>query len=220
MIYTTSCQSNINYNSNTKTTTSESPTTSTTTITTTEPEFTHELKFANYIDEYYRYNEMSLYDKDNLIPLYNCKTNFSNSWSGEALMRMNNAVGIIELSGRVKLHLETNFKINDNITIRPISKNVIFEASEKSVDFIIEDVGDYTLEFPLQRTLHLFVYEIDDEKYDDAINFSSGIHNKDNSSYIDNNSVINVKSNTIKIYIKIYFLKIKRRKKIIINKDK
>ena len=161
-----------------------------------EEEYIHTINYATQIDEYYLYSNMHLFDSENEIPLYNCKVNFSHTWNGEAPMRMNSGVGIIELNGKAKFHLKTDFKINDICTIRPLSQNVWFKTNEDSIDFVIEKSGDYTIEFSNQRTLHLFVYDILEEELDsNTIVFGPGIHNKDNSSYINSNGVLNVGSN-------------------------
>lgn len=158
-------------------------------------EFIYTINYAKSIDDYYLYTDMHLYEADQEIPLYNCKVNFSHTWNGEAPMRMNSGVGIVELSGKVKFHLETYFKINNIVTIRPLAKEVMFEAFDNYIDFIIEETGDYTVEFSNQRTLHLFVYDIEEEVPENTIYFGPGIHNKDNSSYINSSGVINIGSN-------------------------
>lgn len=160
-------------------------------------EYNHTINYIDEIDEDYRYTSMQLFDGDKEIPLYNCKTNFSQTWNGEAPMRMNNAVGIIELSGVAKFRITGEFKIDNNVTIRPLAKNVEYRTFDNQLEFIIKENGDYTIEFPNQRTLHLFVYSIENEEVDaNTIYFGPGVHNKNNSSFIDSNNRINVDSNT------------------------
>ena len=110
---------------------------------------------------------MRMYIGDKQVPLYNCKTNISQTWSGEAPSRMNNAVGIIELEGKVEIKLQTNFAFLDEYVIRPLSSNVDYKVDDnrRVLTFTITSPGQYTIEFRSNRTLHLFVNEY--KQYDE-----------------------------------------------------
>ena len=122
---------------------------------------TSKVRFNETIDEDARYDQMRMFIGDKQVPLYNCKTNMSQTWSGEAPSRMNNAVGIIELEGKVEIKLQTNFAFLDEHVIRPLSANVNYKVdnNRRVITFTITSPGQYTVELRSNRTLHLFVNE-------------------------------------------------------------
>ena len=163
---------------------------------------TSKVRFIESIDDELKYSQMRMYIGDKQVPLYNVKTNISQTWSGEAPSRMNNAVSIIELEGKVNIKIQTNFSILEECVIRPLSAGIIpiIDESRRVISFEVTSPGQYTIEFRSRRTLHLFVDEY--KQYDDykqssnLIYFGPGIHTKDNSQYINNYHEIILNSNT------------------------
>ena len=164
------------------------------------------IRFSDFISEEYEYKQMKLFVGDKQIPLYNCKTNMSQTWHALAPSRMNNSVAIMELEGKVTLKLQTNFAILDQCIIRPLESNIIptIDENRRVITFEIYSPGQYCIELRSGRTLHLFVNEYKEfeehKKDDNLIYFKEGIHNKDNSQYINDNNMINVPSNST-IYV-------------------
>ncbi len=145
-------------------------------------------------------NHLRLYADGENIPLYNIKVNSNHVWSPEANGRIDNTVGIIRKKGPVTLVLATNFALKHGITIRPLASNVSSEIDEEKrlIVFTIEKSGQYTIEFRLNRTLHLFVDEYDmydDVNPDNTIYFGPGIHNHQNDNRINAQNNINISSN-------------------------
>ena len=132
---------------------------------------------------------MKLFVKDKQIPLFNCKTNFSQLWNGDAPQRMNNSVATIEMEGKVELKLQCNFAILEQCVIRPLSANIIPEIDEnrRVISFEVTSPGQYSIELRSKRTLHLFVNSYQEfEHYKQESNlmyFGPGIHNKDNNRF-------------------------------------
>ena len=164
------------------------------------------VRFSNTLDESYVYPQMKLFVKDKQIPLFNCKTNFSQLWNGDAPQRMNNSVATIEMEGKVELKLQCNFAILEQCVIRPLSANIIPEIDEnrRVISFEVTSPGQYSIELRSKRTLHLFVNSYQEfEHYKQESNlmyFGPGIHNKDNNNLIPDNSIISLNSNTT-VYI-------------------
>ena len=102
---------------------------------------------------------LKLFENGNEIPLYNVKTNTSQTWNGDAPNRIDNSVGIVSKNGPITLVLQTNFTIKHGVTIRPSNKEIIplVDEEKRLITFTIKDAGQYTIEFRLNRTLHLFV---------------------------------------------------------------
>lgn len=162
----------------------------------------NKLKYVSSLDDSYKYNQMRLYALDKQIPLFNCKTNFSHTFDALAPQRMNNALAIVELEGKITFKLQCAFAIKNEVTIRPLSANIAYEIDEnrRVISFTITSSGQYVIETRSNRVLHLFVNSYDEfNKYKDEENiiyFEKGIYNKDNCKYIDNNNLIHLTSNT------------------------
>lgn len=160
-----------------------------------------QLKIPQAIEDK-KYVGMRLYAGNQLVPIYNVKTNYAHAWDATAPSRMNNAAATIELKGTMTFKLQTNFLIHDTCTIRPLDASIPFTIDEarRVVTFTISSPGQYTIEFRSERTLHLFVNEYgayDDYKnQDNVLYFGPGIHNKNNSSYIQNDNYVHLNSNT------------------------
>ncbi len=196
-----SCMNNSTSNEVTNTNIDNSDSKSIGEVNTTET-FDYKIRTASNIDPYYQYNNMTLKVDNLVIPLYNCKTNFSNSWNPEAPSRMNNAVAILELEGTAKFTLTATFKVSNKCDIRPLSKNVNKKiVDDYNLEFIISEAGQYTVELSNDRTLHLFITEY--QKYDaykestNLMYFDSGVHNSSNDNRINSNNRIVLSSNTV-----------------------
>lgn len=155
-----------------------------------------------------KYNSMRLYAGEQMVPIYNVKTNYAHTWNASAPERMNNAVATIELKGKMTFKLQTNFLIHDSCTIRPLDASVPFTIDEQRrvVTFTISSPGQYTIEFRSEKALHLFVNEYNAydtyKNSENVIYFGPGIHNKDNSTYIQNDNYVHLNSNTT-IYLEL-----------------
>ena len=160
------------------------------------------LRYNDNIPEDERYSQLRLYAGSHEIPLFNCKTNFSHTWNGDAPERMDNSVAVIEMEGKINFKLQANFAYLNECTIRPLDSKIIpsIDNNRRVISFTIDSPGKYTIELRSNRALHLFVNEYG--KYDsyknesNVIYFGPGIHTKDNSNYIDSNSHISIGSNT------------------------
>ena len=151
-----------------------------------------------------KYSQLRMYIGDKRVPLYNVKTNMSQTWTAEALNRQNNSYATFGLKGKVTIKLQANFGFLDNVTIRPLNRKVPFTIDEhrRVVSFEISDIGQYTIEMRSGRTLHLFVEDPDimSNNNPDAIYFGPGIHKKNNDNRINSNNIINLSSNQ-KVYL-------------------
>ena len=117
------------------------------------------LKYSDDIPSEYVYSQMRLFAADKQIPLINCKTNMSQVWNGLAPSRMNNAVAIVALEGKMTFKLQCNFAILDECIIRPLAANITPKIDEdrRVIKFEISSAGQYTIELRSKRTLHFFV---------------------------------------------------------------
>lgn len=162
--------------------------------------YNYQLECAESYPSDYTYENFHLYADEKEIPVFNCKTNFSNTWNADAPQRMNNAVATFQLEGVVKLKLVANFKLNGICHISPLKEEVPFRLEETSLEFIISKQGQYTIELSNSRTLHLFVNGWKQyEEYRNASNvmyFGPGIHNHENDSRIGSDRCIYLSSNT------------------------
>lgn len=163
-------------------------------------EYDYQLQCAENYEERYTYTNFHLFAGEKEIPIFNCKTNFSNTWNGEAPQRMNNAVATFQLEGTVKLDLIANFKLNGKCKISPLKEEVPFRLEESKVEFIISQPGQYTIELSNSRTLHLFVNGW--KQYEDLRNapnvmyFGPGVHHAQNDNRIGSDHCIYLSSNT------------------------
>ena len=151
------------------------------------------------------YSRMRMYIGDAQVPIYNVKTNFSQTWNGDTQTRMNNGVTTIGLNGEIEIKIQTSFRINNKLTIRPLSSNINASIDENRnvVTFKINKTGQYTVEFSSDRTLHLFVNSFDDMKITPQTNwivFKNGVHTHQNDSRINSNNVVELQSNSV-VYI-------------------
>ena len=146
-------------------------------------------------------NSLKLFEEGNEIPLYNVKTNTSQTWNAEAPNRIDNSVAIIQKSGPITLVLQTNFTLKHGVTIRPLNEDIEFSVDENKrlITFTIVESGQYTIEFRLNRTLHLFVDDLnmyeEEKNKPGVIYLGPGIHNKNNNSRIDSNNNFRIYSN-------------------------
>ena len=160
------------------------------------------IRFNETLPEEVQYSQLRMYIGDKKVPLYNCKTNISQTWSGEAPSRMNNAVALIELEGKVEIKLQANFAFLGEHTIRPLSANITpkVDDNRRVLTFTVTSPGQYTIDFRSGRTLHLFVNKY--KEYDsykntsNLIYFGPGIHTKDTSARINDYHEIILNSNS------------------------
>ena len=145
-----------------------------------------------------------MYIGNRRVPLYNVKTNMSQTWAADAPSRQNNSYATFGLKGKVTIKLQANFNYMNNVTIRPLNRNVQFsiDSSRRVLSFTIADIGQYTVEMRSGRTLHLFVEDISIMSHDSdgVMYFGPGIHNKSNDNRINGSNVINL-SNNQKVYL-------------------
>lgn len=161
------------------------------------------IEYAEIDKDYPRSTSLRLYQEGKEIPLYNVKVNNNNTFTESNYNRIDNSVGIIAKNGPITLVLATNFTLRYGITIRPLAKNIdcTYDETTRLIKFTIEQTGQYTIEFRLNRTLHLFVDEIGQyDEYKSIQNveyFAPGIHNHQNDSRINSNHEYYVPSNKI-----------------------
>ena len=146
-----------------------------------------------------KYNQLKMYIGDHQVPVYNVKTNMSQTWAADAPSRQNNSYATFGLKGQVQVKLQANFNFLDIVTIRPSDREVPFsiDAERRVLIFTISDIGQYTVEMRSGRTLHLFVEDIDimTNKDDNVIYFEPGIHRYGNDNRINSGNTINLYSN-------------------------
>ena len=146
------------------------------------------------------YTQLRMYIGDKRVPVYNVKTNISQTWTAAALSRMNNSYATIGLKGKVTIKLQANFNYLNDVTIRPLDRNVPFtiDSNRRVLTFTISDTGQYVIEMRSGRTLHFFVEEIDvmTHEKEGVMYFEPGIHKYGTDSRINSGNRINLASNT------------------------
>jgi len=156
------------------------------------------VRYSKTLDESLKYKQLRMFIGEDEVPVMNTKTNMSQTWNGEAPSRMNNAVSIIELEGKIEVKLQANFALLGECVIRPLSAKITpkIDENRRVISFEISSPGQYTVELRSKRTFHLFVNEYKEyEKYKNESNvlyFGPGVHTKDNSKYIGGDSKIYV----------------------------
>ena len=144
---------------------------------------------------------MKLFVAGKEAPVYNVKTNFSQTWNGNTQTRMNNAVCTIGIKNEIEVIVQTNFNIKNEVTIRPLAKEVSCEIKEslRFIKFRIKSSGQYTVEFRNDRTLHLFVNDFDKMNFDyigkNYMVFEPGVHTHQNDSRINSSNEVVLNSN-------------------------
>lgn len=162
-----------------------------------------QIEYSSFVDE--KSLSLRMFEQGNEIPLSDVLTNASQRYSPNQYTRVNNSVGIIRKRGEIDLLIQTNFSIDKGVVVRPTAKGILPEIDIKKRTFKIhiKECGQYTIEFRMNRTLHLFVDDIDEYNSIDKNNyiyFAPGIHNKDNDSRIDSSNNIRLYSNQ-KVFI-------------------
>lgn len=146
-------------------------------------------------------SSLRLYGEGKKIPLYPVMVNLSQSWTPNHYSRQENSVGIIQKKGPITLTLATNFTIQHGVTIRPLSSNVEYKADveKRLITFTIEAAGQYTIEFRMNRTLHLFIDEMnlydDYREKENVLYFGPGVHNHQNDARINSANILEIHSN-------------------------
>ena len=151
-----------------------------------------------------KYTQLRMYIGDKQVPLYAVKTNLSHTWTPNALSRMTNSYTTIGLEGKVIVKLQANFNFLNDVTIRPLNRNVPYhlDSDRRVLEFTISDIGQYVIELRSGRTLHLFVEDLSimNHTQDGVMYFGPGIHKKGNDNRINSSNTINLSSNT-QVYI-------------------
>lgn len=160
----------------------------------------NEVFIPDLIDDVEKYNQLRMYIGDKQVPIYNVKTNISQTWTASALSKMNNSYATFGLTGKVTIKLQASFNFLNNVTIRPLNREVPFsiDASRRVLEFTISDIGQYVIEMRSGRALHLFVEDIEimTHQKEGAEYFEPGVHKYGNDSRINNRNTINLSSNT------------------------
>ena len=151
-----------------------------------------------------KYSQLRMFIGDKQVPVYNVKTNMSQTWAGDAPNRQNNSYATIGLEGKVTIKLQASFSFLNQVTIRPSNRNVPFtiDSNRRVLTFTISDIGQYVIEMRSHRTLHLFVEDVSRMSNSDnsVIYFAPGIHKHSNDNRIGSNNIINLSSNQ-KVFI-------------------
>lgn len=158
------------------------------------------ISYAEKNEDYPESPNIRLYQEGKRIPVYSVKTNASQTWDPQASSRVDNSVCLIRKNGPITLTLTGNFSFLHGVTIRPLSSKVPFVIDEnlRLITFTIEQSGQYTFEFRLNRTLHLFVDDWEKAQTGENENilyFGPGIHNRMNDSRINGNNELHLQSN-------------------------
>ena len=158
-----------------------------------------EVYIPNTLEDVDKYSQLRMYIGDRQVPLYQVKTNMSQTWTAEANSRQNNSYTTIGLKGKITIKLQASFNFMNNVSIRPLDREVPFEidANRRVLTFTISEVGQYVIEMRSGRALHLFVEDISIMKNENPnyIYFAPGVHRYDNDNRINKNNVINLSSN-------------------------
>ncbi len=164
----------------------------------------NEVVIPKNAEEVTKYNQLRMYIGDKQVPVYNVKTNMSQSWTPDAANRQNNSYATFGLKGKVTVKLQASFAFLNQIAIRPSNKQVPYEVdnARRVLSFTISDIGQYTIEMRSGRTLHLFVEDptIMDNSNSSVIYFEPGVHKHSNDSRINSGNTINLYSNQ-KVYL-------------------
>lgn len=157
---------------------------------------TNKVKFSDYVEGVELYPRMKMYIAGEEVPIYKVNINQNRVWKADGGVRDISAYSTIAIKGKVKIYLKCAFNPLNDVTIRPLGKNIAYEVDHARwvISFVIDSPGQYLIETK-QRTLHLFVNEIKDEDLTNKIIFKKGIHTKDNDSRISGNNEIIVHSN-------------------------
>lgn len=157
-----------------------------------------------FVQEQPQFTSFRMYIGDKKVPIYKVKTNFSQTWHPEAPNRMNNGVTSIGLEGKVEVKLQLNFNSERHIKISPLAKGIDYnyDIGRRVISFVIDSVGQYTIELTNDRALHLFVNDISSytNPFLNAMVFQKGVHNHANDSRISANNEVYLSSNQ-KVYI-------------------
>lgn len=162
-----------------------------------------QLEYPNKLNEDIYASSFRLFCGDKEIPVLHCNTNADRIWTPNPQIFIEAGVAIINLDGEINLSLQTNFAFKELTTrIMPTDKHIENEKdfNRRVVNFKISELGQYTISFLKNYSFHLFVNPI--EGYDSSFNnnrtivFEEGVHDKNNSSYIGNNNLISLSSNT------------------------
>lgn len=160
--------------------------------------------FGAKVDGVPLYAGMRLYLGDEEVPVYRVYVNTTYRWDPEAKVRTENGVASISISSGAKLTLQTTWVANGHYEILPSAKNIASTPDDnyRTLSFEINQPGDYTIGYRSERTLHLFVHDINEPKHDssNSMYFGPGLHDRSNDNRLSSDSRINLSSNT-KVYL-------------------
>ena len=161
------------------------------------------LDYANKLDEDIYASSFRLFCGDKNIPVFHCDTNPNRVWTPNPTNFVEAGVAIISLKGEVELTLQTNFAFKEMTTrVMPSDRNIenVKDFNRRTIKFKVKEVGQYTISFLKNLSFHLFVNPIDGYKSEmnnqNVITFKKGIHDKNNSNYINGSNFIHLYSNT------------------------
>ncbi len=159
-----------------------------------------QIKFGDAVEGMKPYPTLRLFAGGEQIPVYTVKVNSSRTWSKDAKGRSEDAVASFSLKGKATLKLQCAFNPKEDVTIRPLGRNVPWsvDSSRWVISFTISTPGQYLIE-TRSRTLHLFVNPFKDIPAGATV-FSPGLHSKENDPRINSNDEI-VLRNGDKIYL-------------------
>ncbi len=157
------------------------------------------IHFGDVIPELPLYKTLRFYAAGEQIPVYAVKRNASQVWDGEASNRQDDAVASFSLEGKVTLKLQCAFNPLNDVTIRPLGRNVPYAIDKARwvISFTISAPGQYVIE-TRYRTLHLFVNPMTEAPSGSMV-FKAGLHTKEDDSRINSKDEI-ILRNGSKVY--------------------
>ncbi len=137
------------------------------------------------------------------IPVMKVMVNDSHVFEYPESTRIESGYSIVSLEGKATLTYTFNYDVNNDTVVLPSDYNIVptVESNKKTVSFEIFDPGYYVIQpnNDIYKAIHLFVEQKVQKTtldFDDPnlIYFGPGVHNKDNSPYINDKNFISVKS--------------------------
>lgn len=144
----------------------------------------------------------ALYVEEKPVPLYLTRYNDSQVWSAAAENRKDAGFAYFDFSGPVHVKIVYQNSADQAYLVRPSAYgiNISVNAAERSVEFTLEEPGNYTIE-PINSpkdAIYLFCNEEKQAEYtqnsDSVLYFGAGLHTADNDARIGSDNVIRVHS--------------------------
>lgn len=154
------------------------------------------------------YNDAEVFIGETKVPVYQVMVNTVNVWTPNNYKRAKNGVCFIELDGVCEVTVKVNKEIDYSSVLRPLSAKItpIANLEERTLKFKFKSSGEYVLEInnDCHDAIHFFVTnpkeEVSKEGFENIIVFEAGLHNSSNNNLINQNNVVNLKSNTLVIF--------------------